>query len=147
MDRGLVVLAVILLVVGILVAGGFWYYYTNGHSVSFQSPTSNMSNLTANSIQSLKTSSNDPSGDYFIGSPDEQKKIVSAFVADNSRSDPTYLYIAADTAYRIGDIKDAGFLFYAAQIRKHFDTKRYALGDANGNNVQTYWGFLNETVG
>jgi hypothetical protein len=90
---------------------------------------------------------NDPAGDYFIASREQQKNIVSAFVEDNSKSDPTYLYLAANTAYRIGEIKEAAFLFYAAQIRKRFDYKRYGLGDANGNNVQTYWGFLNQTLG
>ena len=98
-------------------------------------------------IKHLKASSNDPAGDYFIGSPEEQKHIVRAFVADNSKSDPTYLYIAANTAYRIGQVKEAGFLFYAAQIRKAFDYKRYGLGEADGNNIQTYWGFLNATTG
>jgi hypothetical protein len=90
---------------------------------------------------------NDPAGDYFIASREQQKNIVSAFVEDNSKSDPTYLYLAANTAYRIGEMKEAAFLFYAAQIRKRFDYKRYGLGDANGNNVQTYWGFLNQTLG
>jgi len=89
---------------------------------------------------------NDPGGDYFIASREEQKNIVSAFVEDNSKSDPTGLYLAANTAYRIGEIKEAAFLFYAAQIRKHFDYKRYGLGKANGDNIQTYWGFLNQPL-
>lgn len=109
--------------------------------------TSNMSTLTAEKIKNLKVSSNDPAGDYFIASPEEQKTIVSAFVNDNSKSDPTYLYIAANTAYRIGEIKEAGFLLYAAQIRKHFDYARYGFGETDHINIQTYWGFLNETTG
>jgi hypothetical protein len=116
-------------------------------NLSNNSQNNNMNILTAEKIKNFKTSSNDPEGDYFIGSPEEQKNIVGAFVTDNSNSDPTYLYIAANTAYRIGEIKEAGFLFYAAQIRKGFDYKRYGLGNADGNNIQTYWGFLNETTG
>jgi len=103
--------------------------------------------LTAKQIQSLQSSTNDPGGDYFIASHEDQKNIVSAFVEDNSKSDPTYLYLAANTAYRIGELKEAAFLFYAAQIRKAFDYKRYGLGKANGDNIQTYWGFLNQALG
>lgn len=127
-----------------------WYGFhleKQDQNLSNNPQNNNMNTLTAEKIISLKTSSNDPGGDYFIGSPEELKNIASAFVADNSKSDPTYLYIAANTAYRIGEIKEAGFLFYAAQIRKGFDYKRYGLGEADGNNIQTYWGFLNETTG
>ncbi len=110
-------------------------------SLSITSP------LTARQIESLRATVNDPAGDYFIASREQQNNIVSAFVEDNSKSDPTYLYLAANTAYRIGEIKKAAFLFYAAQIRKRFDYKRYGLGNANGNDVQTYWGFLNQALG
>src|SRR5258708_8887038 len=60
---------------------------------------------------------------------------------------PRFLFLAANTAYRIGELKEAAFLFYAAQIRKAFDYKRYGLGKANGDNIQTYWGFLNQALG
>ena len=109
-------------------------------SLSITSP------LTARQIESLRATINDPAGDYFIASREDQKNIVSAFVEDNSKSDPTCLYLAANTAYRNGEIKEAAFLFYAAQIRKRFDYKRYGLGKANGDNIQTYWGFLNQTL-
>ena len=118
-----------------------------GQSARTAASPSMASPVTAKLIESLRATVNDPAGDYFIASREQQKNIVSAFVEDNSKSDPTYLYLAANTAYRIGEIKEAAFLFYAAQIRKRFDYKRYGLGDANGNNVQTYWGFLNQTLG
>lgn len=146
------VLAILL----ILYLGLGFYLLSHDKTASQQTTSSqnnlisNMSNitpLTAEKIKSLKSTSNNPAGDYFGGSSDEQKQIVGAFVADNSKSDSTYLYIAANTAFQIGDIKDAGFLFFAAQIRKSFDYKRYGLGDADGNNIQTYLGFLNQTVG
>jgi hypothetical protein len=118
-----------------------------GQSARAAASSSIASPLTAKLIESLRATVNDPAGDYFIASREEQKNIVSAFVEDNSKSDPTSLYLAANTAYRIGEIKEAAFLFYAAQIRKRFDYKRYGLGDANGNNIQTYWGFLNQSLG
>ena len=121
--------------------------HSTGQLSATVSSPSISSPLTAKRIESLRATSNDPAGDYFIGSPEEQKNIVSAFVEDNSKSDPTFLYLAANTAYRNGEIKQAAFLFYAAQIRKRFDYKRYGLGDANGDNIQTYWGFLNQTLG
>src|ERR1700738_262742 len=118
-----------------------------GQSARTAAASSIASPLTAKLIESLRATVNDPAGDYFIASREEQKNIVSAFVEDNSESDPTSLYLAANTAYRIGEIKEAAFLFYAAQMRRRFDYKRYGLGDANGDNIQTYWGFLNQTLG
>lgn len=109
--------------------------------------SSHMNTLTAEKISRLHSTINDPNGDYFTGTVDEQKAIVREFVVDNSNSDSAYLYIAANTAFKIGDLKDAAFLFYAAQLRKHFDYRRFNLGVANGNNIQTYLGFLNETTG
>ena len=117
-----------------------------GQSARTAASPSMASPVTAKLIESLRATVNDPAGDYFIASREQQKNIVSAFVEDNSKSDPTYLYLAANTAYRIGEIKEAAFLFYAAQIRKRFDYTRYGLGKANGDNIQTYWGFLNQTL-
>lgn len=143
-----IILGSVVVILLLLVGYGIYIERQDGNLLNNQNNIlTNMDTLTAEKISKLKTSSNDPAGDYFVGSMEEQKTIVSAFVADNSKSDPTYLYIAANTAFRVGDIKDAGFLFYAAQIRKGFDYKRYGLGEADGNNVQTYWGFLNETTG
>ncbi len=85
----------------------------------------NLVPLTAEKIQFLSATTNEPSGDYYLGSAVEQGWIVDAFVNDNSKSDPIHLYLAARTAMRIGDIEDAGFLFYAAQIRKHLDARRF----------------------
>ena len=120
---------------------------TVGQSARTAASPSIASPLTSKLIESLRATANDPGGDYFIASREQQKNIVSAFVEDNSKSDPTSLYLAANTAYRIGELKEAAFLFYAAQIRKAFDYKRYGLGKANGDNIQTYWGFLNQALG
>ena len=103
--------------------------------------------LWAVEIKGLKTSSNDPQGDYFLGSEAELKPVLQSLVQDNSKLNPIELYLAANTAFRMKMISDAGFLFYAAQIRKAFDTKRFNLAPANGNNVITYLAFLNQTIG
>ena len=39
------------------------------------------------------------------------------------------------------------FLLYAAQLRKSFDYQRFKLGQANGNNIQTYLNYLNFSAG
>jgi hypothetical protein len=122
-------------------------YHSTGQPLATTVSPPITSPLSAKQIEGLRATTNDPAGDYFIASREEQKNIVSAFVEDNSKSDPISLYLAANTAYRTGEIKEAAFLFYAAQIRKRLDYKRYGLGDANGNNIQTYWGFLNQTIG
>src|SRR5260221_49448 len=69
-----------------------------GQSARTAASPSIASPLTAKLIESLRATANDPGGDYFIASREQQKKIVSAFVEDNSKSDPTSLYLAANTA-------------------------------------------------
>jgi len=117
-----------------------------GQSARTAASPSIASPLTAKLIESLRATANDPGGDYFIASANSKRRLSSAFVEDNSKSDPTSLYLAANTAYRIGELKEAAFSFTAAQIRKAFDYKRYGLGKANGDNIQTYWGFLNQAL-
>jgi hypothetical protein len=75
-----------------------------GQSARTAASPSIASPLTSKLIESLRATVNDPAGDYFIASHEDQKNIVSAFVEDNSKSDPTSLYLAANTAYRIGEI-------------------------------------------
>ncbi len=101
----------------------------------------------AANLQNLKTSSNDPGGDYFIGSDETLKPVIEFILQDSSKLDAVQLYIAANTAFRLNLLSDSGFLFYAAQIRKAFDIQRFGLAAANGNNVTTYLGFLNQTIG
>jgi hypothetical protein len=105
--------------------------------------------LTAEKIESLLSTTNNPAGDFYLGTPKEQELIVKAFVADNSKSDPIHLYLAAKTALKLGDNIDAGFLFYAAQIRFHLDSKRFkpSKTDGGGSDWDTYVGFLNQTIG
>ena len=94
--------------------------------------------LTAALLRGLKTTSNDPGGDTFVGTPERLAVIVDAFVADNALASPLYLYLAANTAMRLERVEQAGFLFYAAQLRKAFDFQRYDIAaQPDGNNAAT----------
>ena len=55
-------------------------------------------------------------------------------MADSSLVSPTYLFIASKTALTLNRVEDAGFLFYAAQLRTAFDFERY---DAPGSPTAT----------
>ena len=131
----------------------FILFVADGCNMKNQNNTSTLNNkdssivLTAEKITRLKSTVNDPNGDYYIQTPEKAKKLVEAFVADNSKGDAVALYLASGTAIRQNMLKEAGFLFFAAQLRKHFDYGRFGMGQANGNNIQTYLGFLNETEG
>jgi len=104
--------------------------------------------LTVERLKALKTSSNDPAGDAFVDSRERLMPLIDAFVADNSLASPMFLYFAANTAFRLGRVEDAAFLFYGAQLRRAVDFQRYNIDTtANGNNAATYLGFLNQTTG
>lgn len=140
-----IVLISAVVVFSLLVWYGF-YLEKQDQNLSNNSQNNNMSTLTAEKIKNLKVASN-VGNDYFIGSLEEQNGIVDMFVKDNSVSDSTYLYFAANTAQLLNRPKDAMFLFFAAQLRKSFDYQRFALGEADGNNIQTYLGYLNQVAG
>jgi TonB family protein len=104
--------------------------------------------LTVARLKALKASSNDPAGDAFVGSREQLIGVVDDFVADSSMASPMFLYFAANTAFRLGRIEDAAFLFYAAQLRRAVDFQRYNISaEPDGNNAITYLMFLNETTG
>ncbi len=104
--------------------------------------------LTIARLKALKATSNDPAGDSFVGQPQELRALVDAFVADASLVGPMTLFMASNTAMRLGQIEEAGFLFYAAQIRMAFDFDRYEISPRpDGNNAATYLAFLKETTG
>jgi hypothetical protein len=104
--------------------------------------------LTAETLADLKTSSNDPGGDFFIDTPEKLGLLIDAFAADTSMVSPMYLVMASNTALRMKRVEDAAFLFYAAQIRATFDFDRYEISSRpDGNNAATYLGFLVQTTG
>ena len=104
--------------------------------------------VTVELLKSLKSTSNDPAGDAFTGTRAERSALVDAIVADSSLVSPTYLFLASKTAFSLGRLDDAAFLFYAAQLRTAFDFERYDIASrADGNNAATYLGFLRQTIG
>src|SRR5262245_32762591 len=112
-------------------------------SLAAQSPR-----LTLAQLNQLETTSNDPAGDSFTGTPAQLGKLVDQFVSDNSLASPLYLLFAANTASRLGRVEDAAFLLYAAQIRRAFDVERVKFPSAtDARDAGIYMGFLNETTG
>jgi len=104
--------------------------------------------VTVDLLKSMKATSNDPSGDAFVGSRADLAALVDAIVADSSLVSPTYLFLASKTAFTLKRTEDAAFLFYAAQLRAAFDFGRYNVSSRpDGNNAATYLGFLRETIG
>src|SRR5262245_37805042 len=106
-------------------------------------PQSPPQRVTVEWLKSLKATSNDPSGDGFVGSRDQLARTVDAIVNDSSLVSPVYLFMASKTAFVLNRVEDAAFLFYAAQLRAAFDFDRYDVArQPDGNNAATYLGFL-----
>src|SRR5262245_38606076 len=104
--------------------------------------------LTVAELKQLKSTSNDPSGDAFVGSPAQLGRLIDAMVSDSALVSPTYLFLASTTAFTLNRVADAAFLFYAAQLRTAFDFERYDIArQPDGNNAATYLGFLRQTIG
>ena len=103
--------------------------------------------LTVDWLKSLKSTSNDPGGDQFGGSREELGRLIDAMVKDASLVSPMYLFIASKTAFNLGRLEDAAFLFYAAQLRAKFDIDRYGLSTQGANSPTIYLGFLRQTIG
>jgi TonB family protein len=99
-------------------------------------------------LAGLKATVNDPAGDAFVDTPAALDALLDALAADTSRVGPMQLFLASNTALRRGRIEDAGFFFFAAQIRVAFDFDRFDVSPrADGNNAATYLGFLRQTIG
>jgi TonB family protein len=115
--------------------------------VTAQSP-SKPARLTIAQLKALQATSNDPAGDSLVGPSEELRGIVDALVADTSVAGPMLLFFASNTALRQGQVEQAAFLFYAAQIRAAFDFDRYNVSSKpDGSNAATYLGFLKQTIG
>ena len=104
--------------------------------------------LTVERLRALTASTNDPAGDAFTGTPAALNSVLDALAADSSLVGPMQLFMASNTALRLGRVEDAGFFFYAAQVRAAFDFERFDVSPrADGNNAATYLGFLRHTIG
>ena len=104
--------------------------------------------LTVERLRALSSSANDPAGDAFTGTPAALNAVLDAMAADNSLVGPMQLFLASSTALRLARVEDAGFFFYAAQVRAAFDFERFDVASrADGDNAATYLGFLRHTIG
>jgi hypothetical protein len=104
--------------------------------------------LTVDHLRALTSSTNDTAGDAFTGTPAALNAVLDAMAADSSLVGPMQLFLASSTALRLVRVEDAGFFFYAAQVRAAFDFERFDVSArADGNNAATYLGFLRETIG
>lgn len=103
--------------------------------------------ITIDLLKSLKSTANDPSGDAFGGSREDLTRLIDAMVQDASLVSPTYLFLASKTAFTLGRLEDAAFLFYAAQLRAKFDIDRYGMSTQSADSPAIYLGFLRQTIG
>ena len=121
-----------------------------GHSPArdaAMSQTPSPPRVTVELLKSLKSTANDPAGDQFGGSREELTRLIDAIVLDASLLSPTYLFLASKTAFNLGRLGDAAFLFYAAQLRAKFDLDRYELPAQAADSPAIYFGFLRQTIG
>lgn len=104
--------------------------------------------VTVEWLKSLNWTNDNPAGDAFIGSRDQLTTIVNAIVTDTTLVSPMLLFFAAQTAFTLGRLEDAGFLFYAAQVRASFDFSRFDVpGTPETGDTARYLSFLRRTIG
>jgi hypothetical protein len=66
------------------------------------------------------------------GSDTDRGEAVQAVLYNTARADAAVLFLASGASHRLGQLENAGFLFYAAQMRADFDIERFEGGDAPG---------------
>lgn len=102
--------------------------------------------MTATEINNLPRNMNEGFDHFLAKNESDLEKIITEFLKDDSQSDSVHIYIAAGTAFLLENWEAALELFYKAQIRKATEYKIFKWGDADGNNIQTYLGYLNECL-
>lgn len=133
-NGGIIILSIALFVLILVAIGAASYLKQKGTSMPDDAP-SQATNFPSNLQE-------------FLGkTPSDQKARISKLVNDGSEADAIVLYSAASIAYNLDDKNNAVFLFYAAQLRKAFDTQRFGLTQPNGNNVETLLDTMNESLG
>lgn len=80
------------------------------------------------------------------GSADDRTEAVNTVLANTEKADAATLFIASLNANGLGLLEDAGFLFYAAQMRAAFDTQRFEGGDIAGGPAAAF-GALRHQIG
>lgn len=59
------------------------------------------------------------------GSASQQKQTLTKLLAHTSEAEPTAMLLAANSALRLKQLEDAGFLYNAAQVRRAHDLMRF----------------------
>lgn len=141
-----IIIGIAIAVVITSVVGGA-YYYRDKNSTKLRMTNINNEMVSLETLGAIAVNVNDPQGGYFDMPADKANEIIDQIVANNSNIDSAYLFLAGNTAYKLGRLKEAAFLFHAAQVRHTFEKKVFNLGYGNGSDIETYLQFLNETVG
>ncbi len=80
------------------------------------------------------------------GSEDNRREAVRLVLENSAQADAATMFIASLNANSLGQLEDAGFLFYAAQMRAVFDMKRFKGGNTPGG-VGAAFGALRNQIG
>ncbi len=111
-------------------------------------PASAQTKVTVDWLKTLVWTNDSPAGDAFTGTREHLTTVVNAIVADTSLVSPMLLFFSAQTAFSLNRLEDAGFLFYAAQLRASFDFSRYDIpGTPETGDTARYLSFLRKTIG
>jgi len=103
--------------------------------------------FTAEAAETFRWDINKPFA-TFKGTTDEQEEQVDTVLQKTSAIDSMTMFIAADTAYVLGRLEDAGFLYNIASARAAFDLERYQEeNNGGGNGFGIYLGFLSRNAG
>ena len=81
------------------------------------------------------------------GAPKEQKQAVDFVLAHTTGAPAALLYVAAARSLDLGRLEDAGFLYYAGQLRTRLDLKRFPPVDEGGDSPGVALAALSQQVG
>lgn len=81
------------------------------------------------------------------GTPREQKQAIDFVLAHPADTQAATLYVAAARSLELGRLEDAGFLYYAGQLRTRFDLKRFPPVGQGGDSPGVALGALSQQVG
>ncbi len=88
-----------------------------------------------NSHAAVSTADFDKAFATVNGSAEERRNFLNFVLKNQSQASSLVLFFAARNAMEIGDIQDAGFLFFAAQLRARLDFFRYPSGASNAQQA------------
>src|SRR5258708_18495485 len=83
----------------------------------------------------------------FQGTPAEQQRAFEFVLAHPGATSSVYLLLAASRGLELGHLEDAGFLFYAAQLRSRFDLKVFPPVGTGGDSPGVALAALNQEIG